>query len=105
MVLVDTLVTMSVEWTGPGGMLSPNGPVMAVNSSRYTSSITLDSVGPTGSGMYTCRADVSSASQFITGTQTLDGSTTITIGKREWLCYFNLIVLFIVQILSHLLLT
>ena len=78
---VDVPVTVNTVWTGPNGVtLKPTNPEPAMMESltRYTS---LAKVDAARSGNYTCQATVSSSSQFITGNESLSGTTTITVGE------------------------
>ena len=80
--VVDVQLTVNVSWVLPGGIVSSGEPVTALNSSTYTSRITLDAVTNTDAGTYTCKVAVSSQSLFIAGTQSAEGSADITIGKQ-----------------------
>ena len=78
-VVVDVQLTVNVSWVLPGGSVSSGEPVTALNSSTYTSRLTLDAVTNTDAGTYTCQVVVSSQSLFITGTQSAEGSTNVSI--------------------------
>ena len=82
MTIVDVVLTVNTSWDLEGGGESDGGPVTPVNSSTYTSLLTLDLLTNDGVGTYTCRVNVSSQSPFITGTQSAQASTDITICKR-----------------------
>lgn len=81
--MVNILVTVMTEWTGPAGFLTTNTaqPVMG-NSMLYASTVAVSSFGRSQSGIYTCRATIGSASlnSFISDSVT-SLSTRLTIGK------------------------
>ena len=82
MTIDDAQLAVNVSWVLPGGSVSSGEPVTTLNSSTYTSRITLDAVTYTDAGTYTCQVVVSSQLLFITGTQSAEGSTNITIGNQ-----------------------
>ena len=71
--LVDILVNVTTEWTGPGGTtFRPNKLVSAVmvNLTTYISTVTVDVAR---NGSYICEAAINSGG-------TMSGSTVITLG-------------------------
>lgn len=69
---VDIPVNVTIAWTGPDVTFMPANSVLAVmvNLTRYTSTVTVDTVR---NGNYTCQASINSDG-------TTSGSTDITVG-------------------------
>ena len=85
----DVLVTVSTEWTGPNRFTTSNNaqPVMG-STTVYTSTVVFNSFGRDQSGVYTCRATVSSTSQFLAGSAPPHSTETrVTVG--EYTVYDN----------------
>ena len=85
-------MTVSTEWTGPDGVtFTSSNPVAAVvvNLTQYTS---LAMIGAARNGSYTCLANVSSSSQFITGSGILFETATITVGMSCIFCFVQSII-------------
>ena len=79
---VDVPVTVNTMWTGPDEVtLTPTNPVpaMMMSLTRYTSTSMVDAAR---SGNYTCKATVTSSSQFIAGSGMMSGTTAIIVGKK-----------------------
>ena len=78
--MVDIPVTVITEWTGPAGFMTTNTaqPV----SVGYTSTVIISPFGRNNSGIYTCRATVSSTSlnQFVRDS-VKSSSARVTVGK------------------------
>ena len=78
--MVDIPVSVVTEWTGPAGFMTTNTaqPV----SVDYASTAIISPFGRNNSGIYTCRATVSSASvnAFVRESVT-SSSARITVGK------------------------
>ena len=81
--MLNIPVTVITEWTGPAGFMTTNTaqPVVG-NGMLYTSTVMVGSFGRNQSGIYTCRATISSVSlnPFISDSVT-STSTRVTIGK------------------------
>ena len=74
---MDVPVTVDTVWTAPARtMVTPTSSVME-SLTRYT---IMAMVNASRNGDYTCQATVSSSSQFITDSEMISGSTTITVG-------------------------
>ena len=81
---VDGL-TVNTEWTGPNGF-SENGMAQRMGStSTYTSTAIVSSFGRDQSGNYTCTATVSSTSSFLSTSDSLSKTTSVTVGEN-YLC-------------------
>ena len=78
--MVDIPVTVVMEWTGPAGFMTTNTAQRV--SVDYTSTAVISPFGRNNSGIYTCRATVSSASpnQFVRESVT-SSSARVTVGK------------------------
>ena len=89
---VDVPVTVNTMWTGPDlTTVTPTSPLME-RLTRYVITAMIDAAR---NGSYTCRATVSSSSQFITGGGMMSGSTTITVGMcRTYCVYCSIDVIF-----------
>ena len=77
---VDTDVTLTAVWSGPEGGLTGSDPTM-VSAGTYESILTLTSVETSNSGDYTCTAMASSDDVFVTDSEPVSVSLTITVGK------------------------
>ena len=81
--MVDIPVTVVTEWTGPAGFVTTNTaqPVVA-NTTLYTSTVIISSFGRDNSGIYTCRATISSTTRnpFVRDSVTLS-SYRVTVGE------------------------
>ena len=81
---VDVPVTVTTVWTGPAGFMTTNTaqPVMG-STTTYTSTAMVSSFGRSDSGVYNCRAHISSASTnaFISDSNTEHDSTKVTTGE------------------------
>ena len=81
---VDSL-TVNTEWTGPNGF-SENGMAQRMGStSTYISTAMVSSFGRDQSGNYTCTATVSSTSSFLTTSDSISETTSVTVGEN-YLC-------------------
>ena len=77
---VDVGLTVNIDWTGPESVsISPTDPLME-STNRYTSTITFMSFGREQSGVYACRATISSDTLMTSGTGIM-GMERITVGK------------------------
>ena len=83
--VVDIPVTVVTEWTGPAGFMTTNTtqPVIV----GYTSTAIISPFDRNNSGIYTCRAIVSSASlnPFVRESVT-SSSARVTVGKISSYC-------------------
>ena len=81
--MVDILVTVVTEWTGPAGFVTANTaqPVVG-NTTLYTSTVIISSFSRDNSGIYTCRATISSTTRnpFVRDSVTLS-SYRVTVGE------------------------
>ena len=78
---VDSL-TVNTELTGPNGF-SENGMAQRMGSTTtYTSTAMVSSFGRDQSGNYTCTANVSSISSFLTTSSSLQDIARVTAGER-----------------------
>lgn len=81
--MVDIPVTVITVWTGPAGFMTTNTaqPVVG-NTTLYTSMVTINLFRRNNSGIYICRATISSTSlnPFISDSVT-SSSTRVTVGK------------------------
>ena len=86
--MVDIPVTVITVWTGPAGFMTTNTaqPVVG-NTTFYISMVIINLFGRNNSGVYTCRATISSASlnPFINDSMT-SSSTRVTVGKITYCC-------------------
>ena len=84
---VDVRVTVNIMWSGPDGVtLSPSDPLME-NTSRYLSTAMISSFGREQSGVYTCRANISSDTLMTSGME-ISEMERITVGKATSLYVF-----------------
>ena len=56
--LVDILVTVNTEWTGPDGFTTINTAQPVMGSTNYTSTAMVSSFGREQSGNYTCNSSI-----------------------------------------------
>ena len=81
--MVDIQVTVVTEWTGPAGFVTANTaqPVVG-NTTLYTSTVIISSFSRDNSGIYTCRATISSTTRnpFVRDSVTLS-SYRVTVGE------------------------
>ena len=80
---VDIPVTVTTEWTGPDLLMTTTAAQLVVGSTTtYASRVMINSFGRDESGLYSCRATVSSASlnPFLRDSLTTS-SARVTVGK------------------------
>ena len=81
---VDTAVTVTITWTGPGDMELPDDErITVMQPSSFLSTLTLTPLDSGDNGDYTCEANVSAdSSEFVSGSTTsMDMQTLILEGK------------------------
>ena len=79
---VDTGVVVTVEWTGPNGMLFGTVPSVA-SSTTYQSVVDITSLEMSDSGSYTCNAHASpNGTPFVTASEATSNTTEVTVGKK-----------------------
>ena len=78
---VDIPITLHTVWTGPALTTVIPTSVVMENLTVYTMTAIVDAAR---NGSYTCEANVSSSSEFTTGSEAMAGSTVITVGM-----YYN----------------
>ena len=76
--VVNVPVTVNAVWNAPAGTTVTPTSSMMESLTRYTIVAIVDAAR---GGNYTCRATLSSPSQFITDSEVTSGSTTITVGE------------------------
>ena len=79
--MVDIPVTVVTEWTGPAGFVTTNTaqPVVG-NATLYTSTVIISSFSRDNSGIYTCRATITTRNPFVRDSVTLS-SYRVTVGE------------------------
>ena len=86
---VDVSVNVIMRWTGPNGtMFDPQPTMTEMMSTRYTN---IAEFNAARDGMYTCQATINPKgpeSEFIIGSNIVNRSATITVGK----CYINVAI-------------
>lgn len=95
---VDTAVGVANTWSGPAGVVSPNGHITVVGvagtSLEFNSSLRFSSLRSSDSGTYTCFSTVSLVSSYIASGESVSASVVVTASK--WLMrltHFTLLVM------------
>ena len=79
---VDTGVVVTVEWTGPNGMLFGTVPSVA-SSTTYQSIVNITSLEMSDSGNYTCNATTSpNGTPFVIASEPTSNTTEVIVGKK-----------------------
>ena len=79
---VDVPVTVNTVWTGPDGFMTTNtAQPITGSTTTYTSRAMVRLFGRNQSGVYICRATVSSSSPFLMNSSLIFGTTNITVGN------------------------
>ena len=83
--VVNILVTVITEWTGPAGFVA-NTTAQPVEDSttNYTSTAVVGSFGRNESGVYTCTATITTTSPFLRDSASSSGTARITVGKATY---------------------
>ena len=75
---VDVPVNVNTEWSLPDVTMVTTTSSVMESLTRYTIMANVDAAR---NGSYTCRANIDSSSQFITGSGMTSGSIAITVGE------------------------
>ncbi len=79
---VDSEVTVTASWTGPGGPITAGVSEVTGSGLTYQSTLTLSSLTTSDSGLYTCTASVDPAVPTpLVGSGDGTDSHTIAVGK------------------------
>lgn len=82
--VVDIPVTVNIQLNdSAGSLLTTNATTPLVSGSTHTTitTVTISSFGRDQSGVYTCRATISSTSSYLSGSRPLSATAKVTVGK------------------------
>ena len=80
--VVNVPVTVITEWTGPAGfVVNITAQPVEGSTTNYTSRAVIGSFGRNESGVYTCKATVTSTFPFLRDSASSSGTSRITVGK------------------------
>ena len=97
---VDTDVTVTVSWSGPGGTIT-TGVTDMTDTAPYQSTLTLSSLVTSDSGTYTCIASVDIVHPTYV-TESEDGSDTHTIAVGRYTSTVLCIIPYMFPLLFHI---
>ena len=80
---VDTDVVVTAVWTGPGEGITGTTPTDPDSDKTYQSTLALTSLETSDSGGYTCTAMATSDDTFVTDSDPVPNTLTITVGKES----------------------
>ena len=81
--VVNVPVTVITEWTRPAGFVANIAaqPIEDHSTTNYTSRAVVGSFGRNESGVYTCKATITTTSPFLRDSASSSGTSRITVGK------------------------